>query len=52
MNALSNELSTFMMWIANGRFARHIMNTHRRPPATFMMWIVDGRFSGRHHECA
>jgi hypothetical protein len=32
MNALSNELSAFMMRIVNGRFACHIMNTHRRLP--------------------
>jgi hypothetical protein len=33
MKMLSNELGAFMMRIANGRFAHHIMNT-------FMMWIV------------
>jgi hypothetical protein len=30
MKVLSNELSVFMMRIVNGRFAHHIMNTHRR----------------------
>jgi hypothetical protein len=30
MKALSNEVGTFMMWIVDGRFAHHIMNTHRR----------------------
>jgi hypothetical protein len=32
MNALSNELGTFMMWIVNGKFARFL--------STFMMWLV------------
>jgi hypothetical protein len=32
MNGLSNELGTFMMWIVNGKFARHIMNMDRRLP--------------------
>ncbi len=32
MNALSNELGTFMMWIVTGKFARHIMNMDRRLP--------------------
>ncbi len=32
MKALSNELGTFMMWIVNGKFARHIMNMDRRLP--------------------
>jgi hypothetical protein len=40
MKALRNELSTFMMWIVDDRFALHIMNTHRRLLSTFMMWIV------------
>ncbi len=40
MKELSNELGAFMMRIVNGKFARHIMNTHRRLPSTFMMWIV------------
>jgi hypothetical protein len=40
MKAVSNELSAFMMWIVDDKFALHIMNTHRRPPSTFMMWIV------------
>jgi hypothetical protein len=32
MKALSNELSAFVMWIADSRFACHIVNMHRRPP--------------------
>jgi hypothetical protein len=51
MKALSNELGTFMMRIVNGRFAHHIMKTHRRLPSTFMMWIVKrdvGVFSAIH----
>jgi hypothetical protein len=40
MKVLSNELGAFMMRIVNGRFAHHIMMTHRRLPSTFMMWIV------------
>jgi hypothetical protein len=32
MKAFSNELSIFMMQIVDSRFARHIMNAHRRPP--------------------
>ncbi len=32
MKALSNKLGTFMMQIVDGRFAPHIMNTHRRLP--------------------
>jgi hypothetical protein len=31
MKVPSNEPSTFMMWIVDGRFACHIMNTHSRP---------------------
>jgi hypothetical protein len=30
MKAHSNELGAFMMQIVNIRFARHIMNMHRR----------------------
>jgi hypothetical protein len=40
MKGLSKELSAFMMWIVDDRFALHIMNTLRRPLSTFMMWIV------------
>jgi hypothetical protein len=32
LEALSNELGVFMMRIVNGKFAHHIMNTHRRRP--------------------
>ncbi len=31
MKVLSNELGAIMLWIVNGRFAHHIMNTHGRP---------------------
>jgi hypothetical protein len=46
MNALSNEIYTFMMQIVNGRFTSHIINTHTGDClAAFMMWIVDDRFA-------
>jgi hypothetical protein len=35
MKALSNELGAFMMRIGNGRFAHHIMNTHKREVGEF-----------------
>jgi hypothetical protein len=42
LKALSNELSTFMMWVVDSRFAHHIMNMHTVEDrlGTFMMWIV------------
>ncbi len=43
MNALSNELGTFMMWIVNGKFARQIMNMDRRLPKH----LHDGNSKGR-----
>jgi hypothetical protein len=32
MKVPSTELSTFMLWMSESRFARLIMNTHRRLP--------------------
>jgi hypothetical protein len=31
VKAPSSERSAFMMWIVDGRFARHIMSMHSRP---------------------
>jgi hypothetical protein len=50
MKLFSQELGAFMMWIVDGTFARHIMNTMGDRLAAFMMQIVDGRFPCRHHE--
>ncbi len=40
LKALSNELSAFMILIVHNRFARHIMNTQKRPPSTLILWIA------------
>jgi hypothetical protein len=42
LKALSNELSTLVMWVVDGRFAHYIMNmlTVVNRLGTFMMWIV------------
>ncbi len=52
LKALSNEQSTFLMWIVDVVFARHVMKAIGDHLAPFMMLIVDRGFTRRHHEYA
>ncbi len=52
MKVLSNELGAFVMWIVDGTFACHIMNTNTRPPSRLhdADTVVDGRSAHWHNE--